>query len=157
VHCRIYEPRTNPSAGWYSKKFSKAGLSYEIAIDIYTSQIIWINGPFPAGHNDILIFTKALKDKIPDGRRAIGDEGYRGYPEKIRTRNKYDTPEMKRFRERVKARYQTFNWKLKQFSIFEERFRSKGETRLEKHKAAFEAAAVVAQYEMDNGHPLFDV
>lgn len=26
VHCRINEPRTEPSSGWYSKKFNKAGL-----------------------------------------------------------------------------------------------------------------------------------
>ena len=53
VHCRICEPRNDPSARWYSKKFNKAAFSYEIAIAIFRNQVCWINGPFPAGTPDI--------------------------------------------------------------------------------------------------------
>ena len=56
VHCRIHEPRFLPSSGWYSPKFNHAGLSYEIAVSVYHEKICWINGPFPAGQNDMKIF-----------------------------------------------------------------------------------------------------
>ena len=30
IHFRISEPRDEPSAGWYSKKYNKAGVTYEV-------------------------------------------------------------------------------------------------------------------------------
>jgi hypothetical protein len=148
-----------PSSGWYSKKFNKAGLAYELGIAIYHNQLVWINGPFPAGQNDKKIFNKpnGLKSKIPAGKRAIGDEGYVGNPDKITTRNSFDSDAVKKFKRRVKARHETFNGRLQAFGILNHPFRSTGPTRLEKHKAAFEACCVIVQYEMDNGHPLFKV
>jgi hypothetical protein len=159
VHCRIWEPRHMPSSGWYSKKFNKAGLSYELGIAIFHNKLVWINGPFPAGQNDKQIFTKpqGLKSKIPPGKRAIGDEGYVGYPDQITTRNGLDSDEVKMFKKRVKARHETFNSRLKGFGILNQAFRSTGPSRLQKHKAAFEACCVIVQYEMDNGCPLFVV
>ena len=53
VHCRIMEPRFIPSSGWYSHKFHKAGLAYEVAVAVYHNKIVWINGPFPAGQGDL--------------------------------------------------------------------------------------------------------
>lgn len=64
-----------------------------------------------------------------------------------------DTRAIKGFKNRAKARHETFNTRLKNFKILDERFRH-GVT---KHKAVFEACCVIVQYEMDNGHPLFDV
>ena len=38
-----------------------------------------MNGPFPAGDHNITVFrNEGLKDKIPSGKKAIGDNGYRG-------------------------------------------------------------------------------
>jgi hypothetical protein len=34
VHCRIFEPRFLPSSGWYSSKFNKAGLTYEVGVSV---------------------------------------------------------------------------------------------------------------------------
>jgi hypothetical protein len=129
-----------PSSGWYSKKFNKAGLAYELGIAIYHNQLVWINGPFPAGQNDKKIFNKPV-----------------GNPDKITTRNSFDSDPVKKFKRRVKARHETFNGRLQAFGILNHPFRSTGPTRLEKHKAAFEACCVIVQYEMDNGHPLFKV
>ena len=159
VHCRIGEPRTQPSAGWFSKKYNKAGLAYELGIAIFHNQLCWINGPFPAGHNDMKMFKNdnGLMEKIPAGRKAIGDEGYVGAPDHVATRNPFDSDAVKRFKKRVKARHETFNGRLKDFGILEQRFRGQGASRVEKHKAVFEACCVLVQYQMDNGHPLFDV
>ena len=42
---------------FYSHKFAKAGLRYEVGVFIQTGLIAWINGPFAAGkYNDITIF-----------------------------------------------------------------------------------------------------
>lgn len=53
VHCRTYEPRFVPSSGWYSTKFNKAGLAYELGVAVYHDKICWMNGPFPAGQSCI--------------------------------------------------------------------------------------------------------
>ena len=158
VHCRTWEPRTSPSSSWYSKKFNKAALAYELGISIHRNKLVWINGPFPAGQNDKMIFNKpnGLKSKIPDGKRGIADEGHVGDPNKLSTRNTFDSEELKEFKKRAKARHETFNSRLKAFAILRDPFRSTVK-RLEKHKAAFEACCVIIQYEMDNGKPLFKV
>ena len=98
-----------------------------------------------------------LKSKIPDGKRGVGDQGYRDKEstDKIATRNDFDSKPLKRFKERSKARHETFNARLKAFGILSQAFRSTGKHRMPKHKAAFEACCVIGQYELDNGSPLF--
>lgn len=159
VHCPIQEPRNEPSAKWYSKKLNGAGLSYELGIDIWESRLVWINGPFPAGQNDISIFRKpgGLMSRIPDGGRVVADEGYRGEGEIISTRNPCDTEAVREFKNRVRARHETFNSRLKAFKILSQPFRGQGNARMEKHQAAFEACCVIIQYNMANGHELFKV
>jgi DDE superfamily endonuclease len=159
VHCQIMEPRKIPSSKWYSKKFNKAGLTYEIGVAIYHDKIVWINGPFPAGENDKKVFDKpeGLANKLKEGQQVIGDEGYRGRPDKASTRNAFDGQEVKDYKRRVKARHETVNSRLKAFGILDQKFRTTGNSRLTKHKAAFEACCVIIQYEMENGSPLFKV
>ena len=57
---------------------------YELRVAIYHKNIVWVNGPLPAGQNNIKVFRKpgGLMSKIPDHCRAVGDEGYRGKPVK---------------------------------------------------------------------------
>ena len=159
IHCRVWEPRITPSSGWYSQKYNKAGLSYELGISIYYNKLVWINGPFPAGRNDKQIFSASdgLKSKIPVGKKIVADEGYRGDPDLVATRNSFDIGPLKRFKARVKARHESFNGRLKSFNILSQAFRSTGHSRMNKHKAAFEACCIIVQYEIENGHPLFEV
>jgi hypothetical protein len=162
THCRINEPRKEPSSGWYSKKHNKAGLAYELGIAIRSNKLVWINGPFPAGQNDISIYRKpnGLKSKIPANKRVIGDEGYKGEPGQISIRNPFDTPAIRDLKHRAKARHETFNARIKNFQILDQRFRhgnTPTKTVLENHKAVFEAVCVVVQFEMENGHPIFAV
>lgn len=159
VHCRIFEPRIEPSTKWYSKKFNKAGLTYELGIAIFHDQLVWINGPFPAGENDMLVFRKdgGLMSIIPKGKLVVADEGYRGEPNVCSTRNTFDDDDVKRFKKRVKARHESFNCRVKSFGILNQPFRSTGDQRLVKHETAFVACCIIVQYEMDNGRPLFKV
>lgn len=151
VHCRIHEPRFMPSSGWFSPKFNKAGLAYEIGVSVYHDKICWVNGPFPAGQNDLRIFRKpdGLLSKIPAGKKAIADEGYVGEQDKTATRNEFDSSEVKDLKRRAKARQESVNQKLKSFQILKDTFRTTGSQRLEKHKTAFEACLVIVQYELD--------
>lgn len=151
VHCRITEPRFLPSSGWYSHKHNKAGLAYEVAVAVYHDKICWINGPFPAGQNDLKIFRNGLMSKIPDDKRVIADNGYSGEPDKAAISNTFDPQELQDLKHRAKARQETVNSCLKSFKILNDTFRTPGKKRLERHKAAFEACSVILQYEFDNG------
>ena len=100
------------------------------------------------------IFRKpgGLKSKIPPGKMVIADKGYPGEPS-CRLRNSYDAPEVKTFKKRARARHETVNSRIKSFNVLAQRFCSD----VSKHKVVFEAVCVITQYEMENGHPLFDV
>jgi hypothetical protein len=80
THCWIREPQHptwSQDPEYYSHKYNKAGLNYKLAMSISQNRLVWMNGPFKAGMNDITIFTKkGLKEKLRDtGKKAIGDGG----------------------------------------------------------------------------------
>ena len=48
VNFTIHEPRaSDPGSHWYDHKSHSAGVSYEVAVDIRVSRILWIRGPRP--------------------------------------------------------------------------------------------------------------
>jgi len=153
THCRINEPRKQPSSSWCPHKFKSAGLSYELAIAVHDSQLVWTNGPFKAGVSDIKIYKQAngLRSKMPPGKKGIADRGHPGVDESA-IRNEFDTPAVKQSKNCVRARHETFNGRLKHFSILDERSRHG----FQNHKQVFEACCVLLQYEMEGGHALFD-
>ena len=90
--------------------------------------------------------------KIPDGKKAIGNSGYRGEPSKVATKNHLDSEEVAKFKNMVRACHETFNSRIKFFKVLDERFRHG----LDKHKVCFEAVCVLTQYELGSGNPLMD-
>jgi len=159
VHFRTNEPRKVPSANWCSHKHKSAGLGYEIGISIWHNQVVWIAGPFqPATHDKTKYEEKdGLQSRIPEGKLCVGDRGYRGekgrQERSLSIRNTRDSDELKEFKRRVRARHENFNARIKAFDIMENRFRHG----MARHKTVFEAVCVLCQYDMENGHPLFDV
>jgi len=154
VHCRIGEPRKQPSTKWSSQKYGKkAALTYEIGIAIRHNQVVLINGPYPAAMNDMAMFNSAngVGPRLLPGQQAVADRAYSG-PQVI-IRNEHDLPAVKAFKKRVRARHETFNGRIKNFNILEARFRNE----VGKHKAVFEACCVIVQYDMETGRPLFRV
>jgi hypothetical protein len=159
VHCRIQEVRKDPGAKWYSHKFNAAGVGYELGIAVRTNRLVWINGPFPASRHDITTFRSAgdpengLMAQIPDGKRAIGDSGYKGESAKISVTHAGESRDVKKFKGRVKARHETFNSRLKCFNVLDVPFRHG----FEHHKQVFEAVCLCIQYDIENGTGLFEV
>ena len=158
VHCQVNEPmhpKYPKNHKMYSHKFKKAGLNYEVAVSLWENKVVWINGPFQASANDLNIFQSpnGLKEKIPEGRLGVADAGYRGQVGKLSLSTTMDTEEVRRFKSRAKARQESFNSRLKQFKCLDNRFRHK----LLKHKICFEAVCVICQYQLENGHPLYDL
>ena len=69
--------KINKSLGSFKHKY--AGLCYEIAMCIKTSNIVWINGPFLPGDNpDIQVFRQGLIDMLEEGEQVEADNGYIG-------------------------------------------------------------------------------
>jgi len=122
-----------------------------------------MNGPFLASVHDKKIFEddrvdengepRGLKHKLRPGMRAIADKGYRGMPDKASCPNSRDTPEVRKFKGRARARQEAFNRKIKTFRCLEDKFRHAQK----KHHLVFEAVVVICQYQLENGSPLFDV
>jgi hypothetical protein len=51
THCWIQEPKHptwSQDSKFYSHKYAKAGINYELAISLTKSKLIWMNGPFKA-------------------------------------------------------------------------------------------------------------
>lgn len=141
-----------------SHKFKHAGLKYEIGVAIFENKIVWVNGPFPGGRHDMTIFREhGLKDRMPEGKMAVLDRGYRTSRKDevgmVATPQLGDDPETHKFMSRVRMRTETVMGRLKQFKCLSETWRH-GE---QKHEWAFKACAVIVQYQIDHGAFLYDV
>ena len=139
-------------SGWASHKFKKSGVRYEVGLSIQQGEIVWLNGPFPAGRfADVTIFRKGLKWLLlASNERAEADLGYRGEPFCV------DLPEegcffrgeqQKKLKARVRSRHETVNSRLKNFACLSQPFKH----RLSKHKYCFNAVAVITQVSIKYG------
>lgn len=159
VDCRTYEKSTdemNVDPAQFTHKHNHGGVKYEIGIDCYESKIVWISGPHRGGKHDRTIFAEGLRDKIPEGKVVISD---RVYTDKKRNDNADlalpcigDSQELFNFKARAKARHESLNGRLKDFRILFDTYHHPHGN----HVFAFEAVAVLVQYAMDHGHPIFD-
>jgi hypothetical protein len=160
THLRTYEPNhpelpKDPAN--FSYKHHCAGYNYEIALSLTESKLIWMSGPWPAGtYNDIKIFKeKGLARKLQKhGKKGIADSGYNGYPQLLSLpNNKHDDKEVMQFKSRARLRHEGFNRMLKTFDCLSDTFRHSKE----QLQACFETVAVVVQYKMERGYPLYDI
>jgi hypothetical protein len=128
THCWIQEPmhrEWSQDPQYFSHKYNKAGLNYEIAISLAEQRVVWLNGPFPAGTNDVKTFSRhGLKQKLLDAsKKAIGDKGYVGHPEAVSTYNVHDSRGVTKFKSRALKRHETYNGLTKRFDCLSTRFR----------------------------------
>ena len=95
-----------------------------------------------------------MKSKVPANKKVIAesDLGYRG-EDLISVPNRFDNEMVKQFKNRARARHETYNQRIKEFNILDERFRYGRQY----HRAVFESVCILVQYEIENGRPLFSV
>ncbi len=148
-------PTWSQDSEWYSHKFNRAGVGYELGISISENRLVWMNGPFRAGLNDVTVFTnKGLKAKLRAcGKKGIGDGGYSGHPKEMSTPNSHDSKQVFKFKSRALKRHEKFNGMCKNFDCLDGRFRHS----VDRFKNCFEAVCVICQYHMENNRPLYAV
>ena len=139
--------------GWFSHKFKKAGLRYEVANCIQTGWICWVNGPFEAGAwPDVSIFRGWLKKELLPGELIEADDGYRG-DEKVRLPEDCTFIREHEMKFNARARQETANERLKNFKVLATDFRHD----LNKHEDCFFACAVITQLNLQTTEPLFGI
>jgi hypothetical protein len=157
THCWIQEPQHpawSQDSWYFSHKYGKARLSYELGISISESKLVWMNGPFMAGKNDLQIFMKALKQKLRTaGKLSIGDGGYAGHPYQCSTPNNHNSSSLKKFKSRALKKHERFNGLTKAFDCLSGRFRHS----VDRSANCFEAVCVICQYQIEMECPLFEV
>lgn len=158
THCWIEEPQHpewSQDSRYYSHKYGKAGVDYELGIALPVSLLVWMNGPYPAGESDLRVFKRyGLKQKLTaENKRAIADGGYQGYPKLLSTPNSQDSKEVKKFKSRALKRHETFNGMTKRFECLSGCFRHG----IDRFATMFEAICVICQFQLEHGHPLYDI
>lgn len=141
---------------WYSHKFKKPGVRYEVAVAIKTGDIVWLKGPLPVGEwPDISIFRAALVHYLDKDERVEADDGYIGEaPANTKTPNMFTREKDKlSMQARVRNRQETVNKRFKQWGCLSQRFRHG----VVKHSACFRAVAILTQLSFEFGEPLFSV
>ena len=131
------------------KYAGKSALRYEIGVSILSGELVWINGPYPAGlWTDIKIFNRVLRHFLEPGERVEADEGYAGHPDKVKCpANPCNPPENLAMQGRVRSRHETLNGRLKNWGIFSQTFRH----RIHLHGTVFWACAVILQVGINSG------
>jgi hypothetical protein len=132
-------------------------MSYELALHLWVSRLVWVRWNPITKHNDRQNFTSpgGLRSHIPDGKKAVTDRGYRGKhgDPKVAAPNSHDADELHTFKSRARMRQEHFHSIIKRFRCLTEQFRHSKE----QHVTCFEAICVICVYEMELVSPLFDV
>lgn len=140
-----------------SHKFKACAAKYLIALSIQSAKCVLVSGPYPGGMSDLdMMRASGLQELLSEKEKiAMLDRGFRSkdpneskfhaYPDEI------DDPELHKFKSRCRLRQETFNRRLRHFTILLNTF----VYGFDKHKIAFEAVVVIVQYQMDLGSPIF--
>ena len=91
---------------------------------------------------------------IPTGKRVIGDSGYAGEDNiTVSYTREGGSAEVRKLKARAKSRHETFNSRIKSFTILATEFRHT----ISLHQIVFESICVLIQYDLESGHKLFEV
>lgn len=172
VHVRTQEFRCNPSSSWWSVKHNGPGVGFEVCCDpTNKGRILHATRAAPAGVHDLTRFRGGKKNdkknwkkdslyfKLPDGVKAVGDSGYAGQPDKVVVTTEAHAAATKQLFARMKSMQETCFKRMKHFNVLSTTFRHGAGTsdKLQKVGDAFDAIAVLTQYDIEHGHPLFKV
>jgi DDE superfamily endonuclease len=156
THFHVKQPTDfDVAKKFFSYKFEKPALSYEVALCIMTGDIVWIHGPFPGSFHDITIFRDSLLSHLEAGERVEADDGYIGEaPHHVKCPRSFTNPkETTRMQQLVRSRQETVNARFKDWGCLKQSFRHD----LVKHSNCFRSVAVLTQLSIDSGERLFKV
>lgn len=157
--------RVDPSI--FSYKHQSAGHNIQVALSIWEPKIVDVFVS-KGGVNDMgNLHASQLLQKLPVGKRAIVDAGYGdadsdsrkgGFKSKLSGYNQFDDKELKRFKERVKARHERINKFMKVYDCLSDKFRHN----TDKFETYVFAVSVCVQYQITDTNPesvdiLYDV
>jgi len=140
---------------FYSHKFKKSALRYEVCLCILTGDIVWINGPYEAGlYHDISIFRDALKTELAPNERVEADDGYIGeHPQCIKCPKGFaNLKETESMQQRCRNRQETINKRFKDWGALRQTWRHD----IVAHAEAFTAIVIVCQLSINEGEKLFE-
>ncbi len=156
--CRI--PQQGPAVKgnpFSSHKFNgKCALRYELGVDIVEGNLVWIEGPYPAGkYSDITIFRNSLQHFLDPIERVEANDGYIG--EALYHVNcpkcAANPEENRQMQGLVRARHETLNGRCKAWEILKQLYRHD----IALHSYVFRAIAIIIQLTINSGEPLFAV
>jgi hypothetical protein len=147
---------------WYSHKFKKPAVKYELTSCIKTGDIVAFNGPFRGGMDDISIFRFGLRKALAPGELVMADKGYSGdtktfTPDDVEDDDDYEDEDDNPTRivmKRIGMRHETINSRLKQWQAA---LKKVWRHSVAKHHLAFRSIVVLTQLLHENGHPFYDV
>ena len=141
--------RSETGKDWFSYKFRRSGLRYEIALSILGGDICWICGPWlPGVYNDLSIFPEALITWLAPNERVEADDGYVGEaPMKVKCPGSITvSEEREKLVRRVRNRRETINKRFKQWGILNQVYCHD----LIHHRNVFTAICVLSQLAIEN-------
>ena len=141
---------------FYSHKFKKSGLRYEVAVCIQTGDIVWINGPYECGiWPDISIFRNSIISFLTKNERVEADDGYIGEaPKHVKCPRSFVNPvDTETMQSIARLQHETINKRFKNWKILAELFRHD----IVDHGDVFRAVVVMTQASFNDGDRPFDV
>jgi hypothetical protein len=137
------------------KYVGKSTLCYELGVDILMGDLIWIQGPYPAGAwPDIKIFTSCLMHFFKPGKRVEANDGYGRHVDKVKCpKNDVNPVENLKMQGCIRARHKMLNGWLKNWGILSQVYYHN----IRHHGDIFWTCAVITQLTIKNGKLLFEV
>ena len=126
-------------------------------MDIIDGNLVWLEGPFPAGKfTDITIFRHTLIHHLDPLEQVVADDGYIGKaPGKVKCPcTRINSPDNCTMQSNVRSRHETLNGRFKFWEILKQPF---CHDIITQHGTVFRAIAVIIQVAIDEGAKLFSV
>ncbi len=146
-----FDPLMRKNRKWYSKKTGGATINAEIAIHLWTNQVVWAYCSGAAGvTNDLGVYKQKLQAMIPAGKKIIVDKGHRLKEDPaLCTASSLDNPTVRDFKNRARTRHEKLNGMLKNYKCLKNTFRHTAG----KFEKCFNAVVTLVQYELDEDNP----
>ena len=124
-------------------------------MDIIAGNLVWVEGPYPAGTPDITIFRNGLSHHLDPFEHVEADDGYIGEaPRQVKCPKSAANPtENLGMQSRVRSRHETLNGRFKCWGILKQIYQHD----VAKHSQVFWAIAVIIQLAINDGQALFGV